>query len=83
VINLDTSELEVFRGFNQKPLAASERFASLPKHEDGDYHPVRHVTSIPFKEIRKAPNVAALMSSISAAVDAQREAEEATQEVTQ
>lgn len=43
VIDLDAGTLEVFRGFNKTPLSADERFASVPKPEDGadGYMPVK------------------------------------------
>lgn len=48
VVDLDTNTFEVYRGFNQTPLDASERFASYfsaegQEHRNPDdlYHPVR------------------------------------------
>lgn len=48
VVDLDTNTFEVYRGFNQQPLAETERFASFFSEEGQEhrnpndlYHPVR------------------------------------------
>ena len=48
VIDLDAGTLEVFRGFNQEPLAEGDRFHGWAEKYPGEdpaagYHPVRHV----------------------------------------
>ena len=42
VIDLDQNTLEVYRGFNKKPLSSSERFAFL-QHLGTEYYPIKHV----------------------------------------
>lgn len=51
VIDLDANTFEVFKGFNQKPLADGERFAFLNAKRDGDYHPVRRVAAWPLNAL--------------------------------
>jgi hypothetical protein len=40
LINLDTNQLEVYRGFNKKPLKKSERFYSMSRSNNG-YHQIK------------------------------------------
>jgi hypothetical protein len=50
VVNLDTDELEVYKGFNQEDLDKSERFAFLTK-EGEEYRPVKLFKSIRFNDL--------------------------------
>ena len=44
VIDLDSNQLEIFKGFNQEPLKAGERFYGMEGLEkSGDYQPVKFV----------------------------------------
>lgn len=43
VIDLDKNTFEVFKGFNEQPLAEGERFAFLSGKAEREYTPVRHV----------------------------------------
>lgn len=47
VINLDTNQLEVYKGFNKIPLAEDERFFFLEekKEKKSEYHPVKHLAT--------------------------------------
>lgn len=49
VVDLDAGTLETYRGFNEEPLSAEERFASM--YKGGDYHPVRLIDVTPLSEI--------------------------------
>ena len=49
IINLDTEELEIFKGFNTSPLDKSERFYSEEIPEE--YYPVKHYKSIKFFDL--------------------------------
>jgi hypothetical protein len=50
IVNLDTQELEIYKGFNTSPLDKSERFYSedVPK----EYYPVRFVEKFSFDELK-------------------------------
>lgn len=48
IINLDTNELEVYKGFNQNKNAQG-RYAHL---QDGDYHGVKLVSIVGLEEVR-------------------------------
>jgi hypothetical protein len=44
VIDLDKGQLEIYSGFNQKPLGDDERFKDIPKNEDAsEYFPVKYI----------------------------------------
>jgi len=46
VIDLDKRTFEVYRGFNEEPLAQDERFAGVEGLEkSSEYHPVRHAAT--------------------------------------
>lgn len=60
VINLDTDELEIYKGFNKKPLGPHERFYPLQKESD-EYYPVSLVKALSFQEIRGAEDPAKFM----------------------
>jgi hypothetical protein len=60
VIDLDKKVLEVYRGFNKRPLGKNQRFATLEKHNYGDtsklgsdynYFPVRCIRKYKFSEL--------------------------------
>lgn len=50
VINLDNNTLEVYKGFNQSPIAEDERFYT-GKANDGGYYPIRLWMVVPFAEL--------------------------------
>ena len=56
VVNLDNKTLEVYRGFNKKPVEPTQRFAEIPfdKRHDGTYFHVRFVKAIPFADLTKS-----------------------------
>jgi hypothetical protein len=41
VVDLDSEELEVYRGFNKSSVPAGERFAALDVDRESEYSPVR------------------------------------------
>lgn len=51
VIDLDKSKLEVYEGFNQKPLPKNARFKNLEHLKDGSYYPVKKVCEFKFDEL--------------------------------
>lgn len=50
LVNMDTEELEIFTGFNQKPLSESDRFYFL-QSPDMEYYPIKLYKSFKFNEI--------------------------------
>lgn len=51
VIDLDANTFEVYKGFNEKPLPASERFAGLEKDADSKYYPIKLLASWPLDSL--------------------------------
>lgn len=55
VINLDTDELEIYKGFSESPPKKGERFAKLPKEKYckgiPQYYPVCHFHTFKFSEL--------------------------------
>ena len=49
VIDLDNEVLEVYDGFNKKPLTEADRFRDLSK--DNDYYPIKLVKSYPLSDL--------------------------------
>jgi hypothetical protein len=46
LIDLDKNVLEVYQGFNNKPLNKDQRFSNMPKdREDSEYYPIRMIKS--------------------------------------
>lgn len=50
VIDLDNDVLEVYTGFNKKPLSEGDRFYGDGK-SDGEYYPVRLLGTVSFNEL--------------------------------
>ena len=50
VVNMDSNELEIYKGFCQDALDPNERFANVEADEDSDYSPVKKFATIPFTE---------------------------------
>lgn len=47
VLDFDQDKLEVYKGFNETPLAETERFSGIEKEKDSKYEPIRHWKSFP------------------------------------
>lgn len=53
LINLDSNELEVYKGFNREPLPDGERFKGIdPDAERGEYHEIKFVRTFTFDELK-------------------------------
>lgn len=55
VINLDTDEIEVYKGFNKKRLRKSERFYREDSNRN-EYYPVKHVLTVPLATLAETPD---------------------------
>lgn len=53
VINLDNDTLEIYEGFNESPVPASERFACYNDKAREGYYPVKLYAVVPLKELPK------------------------------
>jgi len=51
VLDMDKDILEVYEGFNKKPLKETERFASYKTEKDSEYQPIKLLKAIPFSEL--------------------------------
>lgn len=51
ILNLDSNELEIYKGFNREPLAENERFYFLQDKAKDGYYPVRLMRKWKFEEL--------------------------------
>lgn len=50
LLNLDTKELEVYKGFNETPLSPDDRFYFNGYVSNGGYYPIKLVKKYPFTD---------------------------------
>lgn len=63
VVDLDSSNLEVFDGFNKEPLSEVDRFHDIPRDEGSSYYPVKLVKSYSLDDL---PTVEQMVKDCSA-----------------
>lgn len=51
LLNFDTQELEIYKGFNKQKLAPEDRFYFLEKEVEGEYHPIKLLGKYKFSEL--------------------------------
>lgn len=52
ILDMDNEVLEVYTGFNKKPVPEGERFSTMsPSKDDPEYYPIRLLLKMPFQDV--------------------------------